>query len=437
MELFAKTGLNNLLAFPDYLMPELRHQQYFCILNSNRQRTKFAGNFDMMIAAGHTNFLSINENDKNAFQLLRSFHKDNNDWLFGHLSYDLKNETEDLQSNNIDNINMAAMTFFSPLVLIKIKNNIAEFFISEKKRDAAIELAERLMEKTKPRNKSPEQKFNRSGIIVKNRMSKEDYFRKFEKIKKHIQYGDIYEMNFCQEFYAEDAELDPYSYYIHLNKLSPAPFSVFYRTDGNYLISSSPERYLRKTGNRIISQPIKGTAPRHPDPAKDKASKQKLESDPKERAENVMIVDLVRNDLSRTAAKGSVKVEELCGIYSFSQVHQMISTVTSTLDSRFDFVDLLSTTFPMGSMTGAPKIRAMELIEDYEETKRGLYSGAVGYITPDGDFDFNVVIRSVLYNSKTKYLSFITGGAITSGSTAEREYNECLLKAKAITESLK
>jgi para-aminobenzoate synthetase component 1 len=244
-------------------------------------------------------------------------------------------------------------------------------------------------------------------------------------------------MNFCQEFYAEDAELDPYSYYIHLNKLSPAPFSVFYRTDGNYLISSSPERYLRKTGNRIISQPIKGTAPRHPDPAKDKASKQKLESDPKERAENVMIVDLVRNDLSRTAAKGSVKVEELCGIYSFSQVHQMISTVTSTLDSRFDFVDLLSTTFPMGSMTGAPKIRAMELIEDYEETKRGLYSGAVGYITPDGDFDFNVVIRSVLYNSKTKYLSFITGGAITSGSTAEREYNECLLKAKAITESLK
>ncbi len=150
------------------------------------------------------------------------------------------------------------------------------------------------------------------------------------------------------------------------------------------------------------------------------------------RSENIMIVDLVRNDLSRTAVKGSVKVEELCQVYSFRQVHQLVSTVVSEVEKTTSPVDILKETFPMGSMTGAPKISAMKIIEEEEETKRGLYSGAVGYFSPTGDFDFNVVIRSILYNKENKYVSFSVGGAITSKSTPEKEYEECLLKAKAM-----
>jgi para-aminobenzoate synthetase component 1 len=203
-----------------------------------------------------------------------------------------------------------------------------------------------------------------------------------------------------------------------------------------FILSASPERFIKKEGHRIISQPIKGTSRRHADTLLDIASKKDLANNEKERAENIMIVDLVRNDLSHTAKKGSVHVDELCKIYSFKQVHQMISTISSELDEKYDFIDVLKTTFPMGSMTGAPKIRAMQLIEQYEQTKRGIYSGAIGYITPDGDFDFNVVIRSLIYNQENKYLSFIAGGAITYQSNPEKEYAESLLKAEAIREIL-
>jgi para-aminobenzoate synthetase component 1 len=149
-----------------------------------------------------------------------------------------------------------------------------------------------------------------------------------------------------------------------------------------------------------------------------------------------MITDLVRNDLSRTAQKGTVKVQELCGVYSFKQVHQMISTITSKLNYKYTLIDVLKLTFPMGSMTGAPKISAMKIIEELEATKRGLYSGAIGYFSPDGDFDFNVVIRSILYNQEKKYVSFSVGSAITAMSNPESEYEECLLKAKAMHEVL-
>ncbi len=156
---------------------------------------------------------------------------------------------------------------------------------------------------------------------------------------------------------------------------------------------------------------------------------------PKEIAENIMIVDLVRNDLSTVAAKGTVKVDELCKVYSFKQVHQLISTISCSVKNVHP-VDIIKKTFPMGSMTGAPKIAAMKIIEDLEETKRSLYSGAVGYITPNNNFDFNVIIRSILYNEDKQYVSYSVGGAITSKSTAEEEYDECLLKAKAMKQVL-
>ncbi len=238
------------------------------------------------------------------------------------------------------------------------------------------------------------------------------------------------------EFYAENAVINPLEKFLKLNEISKAPQAVFFKNNTQFLLSASPERYIKKEGDLLISQPIKGTAKRFIDPIEDEKSKKLLASDPKERAENIMVTDLVRNDMSRTAQKGSVKVEELCCIYSFKQVHQMISTITSKLDIQYASIDVIKTTFPMGSMTGTPKVSVLKIIEEVEETKRGLYSGAVGYFTPNGDFDFNVVIRSILYNQENKYASFSVGSAITSLSIPENEYEECLLKAKAMREVL-
>jgi len=252
----------------------------------------------------------------------------------------------------------------------------------------------------------------------------------------HIHRGNIYEANFCQECYVEVAQIDPLETFKKLNAISKTPFATFLKRNGNYLLSASPERYLKKEGNSIISQPIKGTAKRSENLEEDEQLKRNLQHDEKERSENIMIVDLVRNDLSHTAIKGSVKIEELCKVYTFDQVHQMISTVTSKIDEHTHPVDVITSTFPMGSMTGAPKISAMKIIESLEETKRGLYSGAVGYFTPKGDFDFNVVIRSILYNEERNYVSYSVGSAITAKSDPLKEYEECLVKAKAMREVL-
>ncbi|HSN49504.1 MAG TPA: anthranilate synthase component I family protein, partial [Flavobacterium sp.] len=273
-------------------------------------------------------------------------------------------------------------------------------------------------------------------VEIKQRISKVDYLKKASKILEHIHRGDIYEANFCMEFFAENAIINPLEKFLKLNEISKSPLAVYFKNNKQFLLSASPERYLKKVGELIISQPIKGTAKRFPDPIEDENSKNQLATDPKERAENIMVSDLVRNDLSRTAQKGSVQVEELCGIYSFEQVHQMISTITSKLDNQHAPIDVIKTTFPMGSMTGTPKVSVLKIIEELEETKRGLYSGAVGYFTPNGDFDFNVVIRSILYDQEKKYASFSVGSAITSLSNPESEYEECLLKGKAMRDVL-
>jgi para-aminobenzoate synthetase component 1 len=275
-----------------------------------------------------------------------------------------------------------------------------------------------------------------SEIKIQQRISKENYLSKVTKMLEHIQLGAIYEANFCMEFYAENTKIDPLEIYKKLNSISEPPFAVYFKNNEQFLMSASPERYLKKEQEKVISQPIKGTAKRFSDSNLDKKSKLGLSENPKEHSENIMIVDLVRNDLSKTATKGSVAVEELCEVYSFKQVHQMISTVVSSVAHTTSPIEILRTTFPMGSMTGAPKISAMNIIETLEETKRGLYSGAVGYFTPNGDFYFNVVIRSILYNAKNQYVSFSVGSAITSLSDPEKEYEECLLKAKAMFEVL-
>jgi len=275
-----------------------------------------------------------------------------------------------------------------------------------------------------------------TNIKIKLRIHKDDYYKKLNTLLNHIRRGDIYEANFCQEFYSENSEIIPVEVYQNLNEISKTPFATFLKLNDNYLLSASPERYLKKDGENLISQPIKGTEKRALTKTADEKLIRELEQNPKERAENIMIVDLVRNDFSRFATKGSVKVDELCKVYTFEQVHHLISTISCKVKNDIHPVDLIKNTFPMGSMTGAPKISAMKIMEELEETKRGLYSGAVGYFTPNGDFDFNVIIRSILYNAAKKYVSYSVGGAITAQSIPEKEYEECLLKAKAMKQVL-
>ena len=378
-------------------------------------------------------FTSIQTDVVNAFEKLKEYQSITQDYLFGYLSYDVKNATENLTSTNSDGLGFAELFFFQPQKILFIKNDSIEFqYLTMVDDEIDTDFEAICTQEIKQKNTTSTRLENGGNIVIKPRIQKQDYLFKVGEILEHIYKGDIYEANFCQEFYAENTRINPLDIYEDLNTISEAPFATFLKIDNQYLLCASPERYLKKEGAKIISQPIKGTAKRLVDLQEDQKTATALSKDIKERSENIMIVDLVRNDLSKSAKKGSVRVEELCKVSSFKQVHQMISTVVSELKDDVHLVDVIKDTFPMGSMTGAPKISAMKIIETIEETKRGLYSGTVGYFTPMGNFDFNVVIRSILYDSEKKYLSFSVGSAITAKSTPEKEYEECLLKAKAM-----
>lgn len=395
-------------------------------LDSNKYQQKYSS-FDCVWAVDA--FTAIKTDYTNAFEDLKQYQQQTKDWLFGYLSYDLKNDTEKLSSKNFDGLQFPDLFFFQPKKLFLLKGNQLEIQYLRMCED---EIDSDFNEIQNNSNF----KFQNSKFKIRQRISKENYISKVSKMLDHIHRGAIYEANFCMEFYAENATIEPLDMYQKLNAISKPPFAAFFKNQQQYLLCASPERYLRKENAKVISQPIKGTAKRFSDENRDKNSREELAKNPKERSENIMIVDLVRNDLSHTATKGSVAVEELCGIYTFEQVHQMISTVVSNVENTTSAVDILKSTFPMGSMTGAPKISAMNIIEELEETKRGLYSGAVGYFSPENDFDFNVVIRSILYNANENYVSFSVGSAITSQAIPEQEYEECLLKAKAMFEVL-
>jgi len=376
-------------------------------------------------------FTSIRTDYTDSFQSLHQYQSQSKDWLFGYLSYDLKNDTEDLQSANFDGLQFPDLYFFQPKKLFLITENELELhylYLCDDELESDYKAITEWQITTAVHTEK---------TIIQQRIAKESYLEKVAAMLAHIQRGAIYEANFCMEFYATNATIEPLQTYQKLNAISEPPFAVFFKNKAQYLLCASPERYLKKAGTTVLSQPIKGTAKRELDVVADAATKKQLEWDPKERSENIMIVDLVRNDLSKTATKGSVQIPELCQVYSFKQVHQMISTITSEIENTTAPVSVIQTTFPMGSMTGAPKVSAMQIIESLEETKRGLYSGAVGYFTPEADFDFNVVIRSILYNAERNYLSFSVGSAITARSIPEKEYEECLLKAKAMFEVLR
>ena len=395
--------------------------------NSNYNKDAKYSIYDLVVAVDA--FTSIKTDYTNSFQDLYEYQSRTKDWLFGYLTYDLKNDIEDLKSNNFDGLDFPDLYFFQPKKLFLLKGNQLEIqYLNMVDDEVEVDFEEIMNYELRIRNYELPK--------IQQRISKESYLEKVSKMLAYIHRGDIYEANFCMEFYAKDAQINPSQIYESLNEISEPPFAVYFKNKDNFLISASPERYLKKIDTKIITQPIKGTAKRSLDLELDEELKINLSKDAKERSENIMIVDLVRNDLSHTATKGSVQVEELCKVYTFKQVHQMISTVVSEVENTTSPIQIIKSTFPMGSMTGAPKISAMQIIEELEETKRGLYSGAVGYFTPNGDFDFNVVIRSILYNSSNQYLSFSVGSAITSQSIPENEYEECLLKAKAMFEVL-
>jgi len=352
-------------------------------------------------------------------------------WHFGFVSYDYKNQLELLNSCHPDRLQFPEIHFFNPALILRLEGT--GFTVLKNKKGIPTEEIDAIFGTNEPADNNHK---SQSSVRIKARLTREEYISRVNKVKTEIRQGEIYELNFCLEFYSENVVIDPWQVYSRLKTISPAPFSAFCRFGDKYLLSSSPERFLKKTGNRLVSQPIKGTRKRSEDTDQDLSLKNELRNNEKEQAENVMIVDLVRNDLSRIAQRGSVKVDELFGIYSFPQVHQMISTVSCVLKPDTSFADILKATFPMGSMTGAPKVSAMQLIEEYEVTKRGIYSGALGFIRPDGDFDFSVIIRSILYDASQKYLSFMVGSAITDLSDPEAEYEECLLKAKGMMEAL-
>ena len=282
----------------------------------------------------------------------------------------------------------------------------------------------------------PGEQEHKKNIALTPVVSREQYLEHVRALKKHIALGDIYEINYCMTFEATGVDIDPVSLYHKLNRISKASYSALLKLNQQYIISSSPELFLSKKGSRLITKPIKGTARRGKTPMEDELLKQGLYVNDKERNENVMIVDVARNDLSRLAARGTVQVDKLFDIESYEQVHQMVSTVSCTLKENTSFREIIAASFPMASMTGAPKYRAMQLIDQYEAYNRGPYSGTLGYIKANGDFDLNVLIRSVFYDAEKRYLSFTVGSAITDMCTPEDEYDECMLKAKAMMEAL-
>ncbi|GAO27617.1 anthranilate synthase component I family protein [Geofilum rubicundum] len=351
------------------------------------------------------------------------------DWYLGFLSYDLKDELHPLPSHaDAPRIDFPKLWFFRPQWLIKAAHG--ECLLGYDPQCDNEETARQFLQHM--HSIQLQEATSHQKTELQPSVSESDYIRTVEAIQDHIHRGDIYEINFCMEFTAENSDIHPQQTFLSILKQTAMPFSAFVKKGRKYVLSASPERYLKKTGRQIVSMPMKGTAPRGADKEADSINLHKLTHSVKERAENIMITDLVRNDLSMVAQKGTVEVIELCGAYPFPHVFQVVSTVEATLKKEGDWADAIAATFPMGSMTGAPKHRAMQLIDRFENHQRGLFSGAIGYITPEKDFDFSVVIRTLLYDEAAKSLSYSAGSAITALSDPGQEYKECLLKAATV-----
>ena len=375
------------------------------------------------IAWGKKDAFVLNENNLEDIQKL-------NDWLvektlpvFGYISFEAKKLFEKNIYQNTSTDGSELVYFFEPQHIWKEENgnwipltetepnehSVIQTFISNYKK---IEIAS-----------------NEEKLTFEMHESKVSYVEKIQSVLNHIQRGEYYETNFCMPLQANGELKDAFAHFSKMNNATEAPHAVYFNGDRLQLLCTSPERFIRKIENTIVSQPIKGTVKRGATAEEDEQNKVLLQTSKKERSENIMIVDLVRNDLSRIAEKASVNVKSLCELHTFKTLHHLISTVEAKLPFNITFTEILAATFPMGSMTGAPKISAVQHMEKLEALDRGVYSGSFGVIEPNGNFDFNVIIRSAVYNKEKKQTTIKVGSAITQASNAEAEYEECLLKA--------
>jgi para-aminobenzoate synthetase component I len=415
------------------------HVGIFCFLDNHSYPAGIGPGFECLLAVGAIDSLEAPAGQ--AFPRLKEWALNHGEWLFGHFAYDLAQETEPgspPRPQKPDPVGFPDLFFFVPEILIELRAQ--DIRIGNHQGDQEAIWRQIQATSVDPASASCPALTEPPLAPIPSfipRFTPDEYRERVVDLQRHILRGDCYEVNFCQEFFSQPAGLDPLAAWWSLSQASPNPFSCFYRLNDSHLLCSSPERYLKKTGNQLFSQPVKGTSVRYPDrPAADSASARDLFESAKDRSENVMVVDLVRNDLSKICLPGSVRVEELYGIYPFPQVYQMISTITGTFLPELHWTDAIRETFPMGSMTGAPKHGVVALIDKYERSRRGIFSGAVGYVTPEGNFDFNVVIRSLLYNRANRYLSYLVGSGITFYSDPQAEYEECLVKAAGILKAL-
>ena len=396
----------------------------YCLLHNNNYKPNTSG-YQITVAV---NSILTFAHNTNALKGLQDISNLTGQWLFGHITYNLKNELENLTTATVDHIGFPIVQFFVPEMVLQISSSSCSI-------TSCVAQPQSIYNSINDNNETLTNATNTS-ITLSPVQSKQAYTTTVNTLKKHVSAGDCYEINYCQNFNASNITINPVTLYKQLNQASPMPYSSLYRQGNKYAIGASPELYITTNGNTITSGPIKGTIKRNPNPAIDAALIQQLTTSVKERAENIMVVDLVRNDLSKICLPQTVQVSKLCEVKSYKQVHHLVSTVTGTLHPSSNFATIIAATFPMGSMTGAPKVKVMQLIDNYENTNRGLYSGTIGYIQPNGNLNFNVVIRSILYNAANKYISYTVGSGITAYCEAEAEYDECLLKAQAMEQVL-
>lgn len=401
----------------------------FALLDSCGNTVYGAHGFDYLLAAGAQAVCAPGE-EARVLADWEAFVEAHGDWIFGFLSYELNAATESISPPEKKLFPAPALRFFIPAILVRVQGNTATISVHP---GALCDTPEQVYHSILS---TPPQPDTSNSIRLQPLITETEYASNIARIRQHIIDGDIYELNYCQPFIAPNADIDPVSVFNRLCEVSKAPFSVLYRFGAQYLICGSPERFFRYDGSRMQSMPIKGTRRRDTDAAADRRLRDELASSVKDRAENIMIVDLVRNDLTPYAVPGSIRVDELFGVYAFPQVYQLVSTISAELRADVPVCRAIRQAFPMGSMTGAPKVRAMEIIAEVEPYQRGIYSGAFGYFTPEGHCDFNVVIRSLLYDADTRLLAAYAGGAIVYDSVAEKELEECYVKLAGVQKVL-
>lgn len=402
-----------------------------CTFLDNHAYESPYGALDCIAAVNPQSFIALESVNADAVDKFIETHR--GEWIFAHFNYEYHTITKPNTKASLTGFPIAYL--YTPAVVIELTGKQVTI---QTEQESPQQLFDQISSFVVPpsSDKSADQSALPTTSIAPY-INKADYLENIHKILQLIRRGDFYEINYCQAFKVNHIAANPATLYLNLTSISPTPFACFYKNAHHYLLCASPERFLQKKGDQLISQPIKGTIKRNlENDADDRLQLETLQNSSKDKSENVMVVDLVRNDLSRICKQGSVEVSELFGIYSYPQVHQMISTITGKINDNISFSEILEATFPMGSMTGAPKKSVMETIDLLEPTKRGLYSGTVGYMNPVGDFDFNVVIRSIFFNSQNGKANYQVGGGITIYSDPEKEYEECLLKASAIEKVL-